>query len=133
MFLLVRSLILLNLLKDQLCSKQSDNSNRHHVSYCSPGLPIAKAIDVNRGKFSETFFKLPNCNRYDVATYKAKAPYLSDAERKDLIKNVFVPDEILVFHETERCFRFECLNPLFTTTRYLQGTSKMLLFSMNIQ
>ena len=47
---------------------------------------------------------LSNCNRYDVATYKTKAPYLSDAEQKDLIKNVFVPDEDSVFPETERCF-----------------------------
>ena len=92
-----------------LHSKLSDNSNRDHVSYCNPGLPITKAVDVNTGKLSETFVKLSNCNRYDVATYKAKAPYLSDVERKDLIKNVFVPDENFVFPETERCFRFEWL------------------------
>ena len=58
---------------------------------------------------SETFVKLPNCNRYDVATYKAKAPYLFDAERKDLTKIVFVPSENFVFPETERCFGFELL------------------------
>ena len=89
--------------------KQSDNSNRDNVSYCNPGLPIAKAIDVNTGKLPETFVPLSNCNRYDVGTYKVKAPYLSDAERKDLRKNVFVPDENFVFPETERCFRFEWL------------------------
>ena len=50
-----------------------------------------------------------NCNRCDVALYKAKAPYLFDAERKDLIKIVFVPDENFVFPETKRCFRFEWL------------------------
>ena len=87
-------------------SKLYDNSNRDHASYCNPGLSITKAMDVNTGKLSETFVKLSNCNRYDVATYKAKAPYLSDVERKDLIKNVFVPDENFVFPETERCFRF---------------------------
>ena len=92
-----------------LHSKLSDNSNRDHASYCNPGLPITKAMDVNTGKLSETFVKLSNCNRYDVATYKAKAPYLSDVERKDLIKNVFVPDENFVFPETERCFQFEWL------------------------
>ena len=73
-----------------LHSKQSDNSNKGNVSYCNPGLPITKAIDVNTGKLSETFVKLSSCNRYDVATYKAKTSYLSDAEQKDLIKNVFV-------------------------------------------
>ena len=92
-----------------LHSNLSDNSNRDHVSYCNPGLPITKAVDVNTGKLSETFVKLSNCNRYDVATYKTKAPYLSDSERKGLIKNVFVPDENFVFPETERYFRFEWL------------------------
>ena len=72
-----------------LRSKLSDNSNRDHASYCNPGLPIKKAIDVNTGKLSEAFVKLSNCNRYDVATYKAKAPDLSDAEPKHLIKKIF--------------------------------------------
>ena len=70
---------------------------------------LQKLWKVNTGKLSETFVKLPNCNRYDVATYKAKAPYLSHVEQKDLIKNVFVPDENFVFPETERCFQFEWL------------------------
>ena len=43
-----------------LHSKQSDNSNRDHASYCNPGLPIAKAMDVNTGVLSETFVKLSN-------------------------------------------------------------------------
>ena len=90
-----------------LHSKQSNSSNR--VSYCSPGLPTTEFINVNSGTLSETSVPLSNCNRHDVATYKAKVPYLSDAERKDLIKNVFVPDENFVFPETERCFRFEWL------------------------
>ena len=58
---------------------------------------------------SEIFVKLSNYNRYDIATYKAKAPYLFDAERKDLRKIAFVPDESFGFPETERCFRFEGL------------------------
>ena len=85
-----------------LHSKLSDNSNRDHPSYCNPGLPITKAIDVNTGKLSEPFVKLFNCNRYDVATYKAKAPYLINPEQKDLMKNVFGPDGNFVFPETER-------------------------------
>ena len=28
------------------------------------------------------------CNRYDVATYRSKAPFISDIEKKDLIKTV---------------------------------------------
>ena len=70
-----------------LHSKQSRNSNRvsaSYCSYCNPGLPITKAIDVNTGKLSETFVPLSNSNRYDVATYKAKEPYPSDAEQKDI-------------------------------------------------
>ena len=65
-----------------LHSKQPDNSNRDNVSYCNPGLPITKAIDVNTGKLSETFAPLSSCNRYNVATYKEKAPYLRYAEQK---------------------------------------------------
>ena len=58
---------------------------------------------------AETFVKLSNCNRYDVATHKAKAPYLFDAEQKYLTKIVFVPDKNSLFPETERYFRFEWL------------------------
>ena len=96
-------------------SKQSDNS------YCSPGLPTTEFIDVNSGKLSETSIPLSNYNRYDVATYKAKAPYLRDTEQNDLIKNVFVPDEKFLFPETERCFRFEWLKGYF---RYKTITSQ---------
>ena len=63
-------------------------------------------------KLSEIFVKLSNCNTCDIAIYKAKAPYIFDAERKDLIKIAFVPYENLVFPETERCFRFEGLKML---------------------
>lgn len=45
---------------------------------------------------------MENCNSYDVTRYKAKAPFLSDAEQKDLIINVFDPDENFVFDETGR-------------------------------
>ena len=58
---------------------------------------------------SEIFVKLSNCNRYDVGTCKAKAPYLFDEERKSLMKIAFVPDGNFVFPETERYFRFEGL------------------------
>ena len=90
-----------------LHSKQPDNSKKDSVSYYNPGLPIAKAIDVNTGKLSETFVPLSNCNRYDVAAYKAKAQYLRDEWRKDLIKNFFITDESYVFSETGRCFQLK--------------------------
>ena len=45
-----------------------------------------------------------------VATYRKKAPKLSDAERKDLIKNVFVPDDSFSFPKSNsRSFRLEWL------------------------
>ena len=47
------------------------------------------------------------CNRYDVATYKSKAPFISDIEKKDLIKNVFVPNDNFSFPETNRSFKPE--------------------------
>ena len=107
-----------------LHSKQSDNYNRYNVSYCNPRLTFPKAIDVNTGQLSETFVLVSNCNRYDVATYKAKAPYLSDAERKDWIKDVFVPDENFVFHEQKDVFDMNGLKSLHS---YVIPLVKMLL------
>ena len=69
-----------------LHSKQSDNSNGDNASHCKFGLLITKCIDVNTCKLSGTFDPLFNCSRYDVTRYKAKPPYLSDAQQKDLIK-----------------------------------------------
>ena len=42
------------------------------------------------------------CNRYDVATYRSKTPFISDIEKKDLTKNVFVPDDNFSFLETNK-------------------------------
>ena len=50
------------------------------------------------------------CNRYDVATYRSKAPFISDIEKKDLIKNVFSPDDNFSFPETNRSFKSEWLS-----------------------
>ena len=47
-------------------------------------------------------------SRYDVATYRSKAPFISDIEKKDLIKYVFVPGDNFSFPETNRSFKFEC-------------------------
>ena len=35
-------------------------------------------------------------SKYDVATYREKAPHLSYGEKVDLIKNVFVPEKKLL-------------------------------------
>ena len=42
-----------------------------------------------------------------VATYRSKELFISDAEKKDLIKNVFVPDENFSFPKTNRNFKCE--------------------------
>ena len=47
------------------------------------------------------------CNRYDVAFYRSKVPFISDIENKYLIKNVFVPDDNFSFPETNRSFKSE--------------------------
>ena len=48
-----------------------------------------------------------NVSKYDVCTYKQKACRISDVERKDLIKNVFVPETDFIFPKTNsRNFRF---------------------------
>ena len=36
-------------------------------------------------------------SRYDVATYREKAPHLSYCEKVDLIKNLLVPEKTFVF------------------------------------
>ena len=38
--------------------------------------------------------------KYDVNTYREKAPHLSYGEKVDLIKSVFVPEKNLCFPET---------------------------------
>ena len=39
-------------------------------------------------------------SKYDVNTYREKAPHLSYGEKVDLIKSVFVPEKNLCFPET---------------------------------
>ena len=51
----------------------------------------------------------PICNKYDVATYRAKTVSLNYEERKDLIKNAFVPEETFSFPVNNRSFRYEFL------------------------
>ena len=94
------------------------NSNPKFLSFCSDKSVIAtSASSLNSGK-SVTDSNLntadescgvgvvSTCNRYDVATYRSKAPFISDIEKKDLIKNVFVPDDNFSFPKTNSRFKF---------------------------
>ena len=67
------------------------------------------------------------CNRYDVATYTSKEPFLSDIEKKDLLKNVFVPDENLSFSENNRSFKSEWFK-WFHYLCYSPSEEAMILF-----
>ena len=95
------------------------NSNPEFLSSCSDKSVIAtSASSLNSGK-SITDSNLntagescgvgavSTCNRYDVATYGSKALFISDIEKKDLIKNVFIPDDNFSFPETNRSFKSE--------------------------
>ena len=67
-------------------------------------LPLEDGI-LSDGPDSSCIYK----SKYDVATYRGKAPHLSYGEKKDLIKNVFVPEKNFCFPETTRSFKYEWL------------------------
>ena len=48
-------------------------------------------------------------SKYDVTTCRKRAPHLSDGEKVDLIKNIFVPEKNFHFSETTRSFKYEWL------------------------
>ena len=95
------------------------NSNLEFLSSCSDKSVIStSASSLNSGKSitdsnlntageSSGVGAVYTCNRYDVATYRSKAPFISDIEKKDLIKNVFFPDDNFSFPETNRSFKSE--------------------------
>ena len=62
------------------------------TSSLNPGKSITDS-NLNAADTSWGVGVVSTCNRYDVATYRSKAPFTSDIEKKDLIKNVFVPDD----------------------------------------
>ena len=89
------------------------NSSPEFLSSCSDKSVIATSTSsLNFGK-SITDSNLNSvgvvstCNKYYVATYRSNAPFISDIEKKDLIKNVFVPDDNFSFPETNRSFKSE--------------------------
>ena len=61
------------------------NSNPEFLSSCSDKSVI---VDSNLNAASEScgVGVVSTCNRYDAATYRSKAPFISDIENKDLIK-----------------------------------------------
>ena len=67
-------------------------------------LPLEDRI-LSDGPDSSCIYK----SKYDVATYREKAPHLSYSEKVDLIKNVFVPEKNFCFPETTRSFKYEWL------------------------
>ena len=79
-----------------------------YMKYCSLKiedlLPLEDWI-LSDGPDSSYIYK----SKYDVATYREKAPHLSYSEKVDLIKKVFVPEKIFCFPETTRSFKYEWL------------------------
>ena len=67
-------------------------------------LPLEDRI-LSDGPDSSCIYK----SKYDVATYREKAPHLSYSEKVDLIKNVFVPEKNFCFPEATRSFKHEWL------------------------
>ena len=93
------------------------NSNLEFLSSCSDNSVIAtSASSLNSGK-SITDSNLnaagescgvgvvSTCSRYNVATYRSKAPFISDIGKKDLMKTV--PDDKFSFPETNRSVKSE--------------------------
>ena len=82
------------------------DSNPEFLSSCSNKSVI---VDSNLNTAGEScgVGVASTCNRYDVATYRSKAPFISDIEKKNLIKNVFFLDGNFSFPETNRRFKSE--------------------------
>ena len=88
----------------------SSYSDKSDIATSASSLNSGKSvIDSNLNTAGEScgVSVVSTCNRYDVATYKSKAPFISDIEKKELIKNVFVPDDNFSFPETNRSFKYK--------------------------
>ena len=68
-------------------------------------LPLEDGAFPNGPVHSSCIYK----SKYDVATYREKAPHLSYDEKVDLIMNLFVPEKSLPFPETIRSSKYEWL------------------------
>ena len=83
------------------------NSNPEFLSFCSDKSVIATSASSLNSCKSINDSNLNTGNRSDVATYRSKASFVSDIEKRNLIKNVFVPDDSFSFPETNRSFKSE--------------------------
>ena len=68
------------------------DSNPEFLTSCSNKSVI---VDSNLNTVGEScgVSVVSTCKRYDVATCRSKAPFISDIEKKYLIKNDFFPDD----------------------------------------
>ena len=82
------------------------DSNPEFLSSCSDKSVIADS-NLNTAGESCGVGVVSTCNRYDLATYRSKAKFISGIEKKDLIKNIFVPDNKFSFPETNISFKPE--------------------------
>ena len=82
------------------------DSNPELLSSCSDKSIIADS-NLNTAGESCGVGVVSTCNRYDIATYRSKAPFIHHSFKKYLIKNVFVPDDNFSFSETNRSFKSE--------------------------
>ena len=67
---------------------------------------IEDALPLDDGIFSDepdssSIYK----NKYDVNTFREKAPHLSYGEKVDLIKSVFVPEKKLMLSRNNKIFK----------------------------
>ena len=88
----------------------SSSSDKSVIATSASSLNSGKSLtDSNLNTAGESYGvgTVSTCNWYDVPTYRSKAPFISDIEKKDLIKNVFVPDDNFSFPETNRSFKSE--------------------------
>ena len=100
----------------------NSNDESYSLSFCKVfSKPIAKDMKyssfkiedllpsedgiLSNGPYSPCIYK----SKYDVATYREKAPHFSCDEKVDLIKNVFVPEKNFCFPETTRSFKYDWL------------------------
>ena len=67
---------------------------KHSSFKAEDPLPLEDGILFD-GPDSSCIYK----SKYDVLTYREKAPHLSYGEKVDLIKNVFVPEKNLFFQK----------------------------------
>ena len=80
---------------------------KYNINTSQKFTDTVQKFNSHLSKFLNSVGVVSTCNKYYVATYRSNAPFISDIEKKDLIKNVFVPDDNFSFPETNRSFKSE--------------------------